>query len=140
MYADKVTDSMRLAIDETNRRRAIQTQYNTEHNIEPETIRKAIADIVQYVREGEAMTTSAAEAAKELGKLPKSEALRLLASMEDEMAAAAEALDFESAARLRDQVVKLRVEIEGSETDDVLARLKQGARKGSAHGTRKRRR
>ncbi len=140
MYADRLTDSMRLAIDETNRRREIQLAYNVEHGIEPQTIRKAIADIVQYVREGEVMATSAAEAARELGKLPKAEALRLLASMEDEMAAAAEALDFEQAARLRDQVVKLRTEIEGSEAAEVLNRLKQGARKGSAHGTRKRRR
>ncbi len=140
MYADAVTDSMRLAIEETNRRRELQVAFNTAHNIEPTTIRKAIADIVQYVREGETMTTSAAEAARELGKLPKGEALRLLTSMEDEMAAAAEALDFEQAARLRDQVVKLRAQIEGADTDEVLSRLRQGARKGSAHGVKKRRR
>ncbi len=140
MYADAVTDSMRLAIEETNRRRELQVAFNTAHNIEPKTIRKAIADIVQYVREGETMTTSAAEAARELGKLPKGEALRLLTSMEDEMAAAAEALDFEQAARLRDQVVKLRAQIEGADTDEVLSRLRQGARKGSAHGVKKRRR
>ncbi len=139
MYADRMTDSMNFAIDETNRRREIQVAYNTEHDIEPQTIRKAISDIVQYVREGTSMATSAAQAAHELGKLPKGEALRLLSSMEDEMTAAAESLDFEQAARLRDQVVKLRAEIEGAETDDVLARLKTGARKGSAHGTRKRR-
>jgi len=140
MYADKVTDSMRLAIDETARRRALQVAYNTEHGIEPQTIMKAIADIVQYVRDGDAMTTSAAEAAKELSKLPRAEALRLISSMEEEMVAASEALDFEQAARLRDQVVKLRAEIEGSEADEVLGRLKQGARKGSAHGVKKRRR
>jgi excinuclease ABC subunit B len=140
MYADKVTDSMRLAIDETNRRREIQVAYNEEHGIEPQTIRKAINDIVQYVREGEAQLTSAAEAAKELGKLPREEVLRLLSSMEDEMAAAAEGLDFETAARLRDQVVKLRAEIEGTEAGDVLARLKQGQRKGSGYGAKKRRR
>ncbi len=133
MYADRVTDSMQLAIDETNRRRALQVAYNTEHGIEPQTIRKAISDIVQYVREGEELT-SAAEAAKELSKLPREDVLRLLSSMEDEMASAAENLDFETAARLRDQVVKLRAEIEGSEADDVLGRLKQGARRGSTYG------
>jgi excinuclease ABC subunit B len=140
MYADRVTDSMTFAISETARRRALQTAYNVEHGIEPQTIRKAIADIVQYVREGDAQLTSAGEAAKELAKLPRSEALRLISSMEEEMVAASEALDFEQAARLRDQVVKLRTEIEGLGADDVLGRLKQGARKGSAHGVKKRRR
>jgi excinuclease ABC subunit B len=139
MYADRVTDSMQFAIRETERRRAIQTEYNTKHGIEPRTIRKAIADIVQYVREGDAQLTSAGEAARELGKLPKSEALRLISSMEEEMVAASDALDFEQAARLRDQVVKLRAEIEGADTDEVLGRLKQGARKGSAYGTKRRR-
>ena len=139
MYADRTTDSMRLAIDETSRRRALQIAFNEAHGIEPQTIRKAIADIVQYVRDGEAMNTSAAEAAKELSKLPRSEALRLISSMEEEMVAASDALDFEQAARLRDQVVKLRAEIEGSEADDVLDRLKSGARKGSAYGKKRRR-
>ena len=138
MYADRVTDSMTHAIDETDRRRAIQVAYNLEHGIEPQTIRKAIADIVQYVRSGDE-TLPATEAARELAKLPKGEALRLISSMEDEMASAAENLDFETAARLRDQVVKLRAEIEALSADDVLDRLKQGARKGSAHGKKKRR-
>ena len=140
MYAERTTDSMRLAIDETARRRTLQVAFNEAHGIEPQTIRKAIADIVQYVRDGDAMNTSAAEAAKELSMLPRAEALRLISSMEEEMIAASEALDFEQAARLRDQVVKLRAEIEGSETDDVLTRLKTGARKGSAYGKKKRRR
>jgi len=140
MYADRVTDSMKFAIDETQRRRELQIRYNEEHGIEPQTIRKAIADIVQYVREGDAQLTSAGEAARELAKLPRAEALRLISSMEEEMVAASEALDFEQAARLRDQVVKLRTEIEGTDTDVVLDRLKSGARKGSAYGKKKRRR
>jgi len=137
MYADRVTDSMTAAIDETNRRRAIQIAYNTEHGIEPQTIRKAIADIVQYVREGDVQLTTAAETAKELSKLPRDEVLRIISTLEDDMASAAESLDFESAARLRDQVVKLRAEIEATTTDEVLTRLKKGARKGSSFGTRK---
>jgi excinuclease ABC subunit B len=140
MYADKVTDSMTYAIEETSRRRAIQTTYNEEHGIEPQSIRKAIADIVQYVRDGDAQLTSAGEAARELAKLPRAEALRLISSMEEEMVAASDALDFEQAARLRDQVVKLRTEIEGAGAEDVLGRLKQGARRGSAHGVKKRKR
>jgi excinuclease ABC subunit B len=139
MYADRVTDSMKLAIDETNRRRAIQVSYNEKHGIEPQTIRKAIADIVQYMRSGESEAMPVVEAARELAQLPKGEALRLISSMEDEMASAAESLDFETAARLRDQVVKLRAEIERVSAADVLDRLKQGSRKGSAYGKRKRR-
>ncbi len=139
MYADNMTDSMRAAIDETSRRRSIQAAYNVEHGIEPQTIRKAIADIVQYAREGDAQMTTAAEAAKELARLPREELLRLITTLEEDMGAAAETLDFESAARLRDQVVKLKAEIESSTEGDVLKRLKQGARKGSEYGTRKRR-
>ena len=139
MYADKVTDSMRFAIDETNRRREKQVAYNAEHGIEPQTIRKAIADIVQYMHEGETQATTAVEAARELAKLPRDEVMRLISTLEEDMAEAAEALDFESAARLRDQAVKLRAEVESSSTDEVLARLKKGARKGSEYGRRKRR-
>jgi len=140
LYADKVTDSMRLAIDETERRREIQQAYNVEHGIEPQTIRKAIHDIAQYVRETNAGMTPALDVSRELGQLPPEELTRVLAAMEEDMHAAAEALDFESAARLRDQVVQLKAEMEESTADEVLTRLKQGARKGSHHGTRKRKR
>lgn len=140
MYADRVTDSMKFALDETARRREIQMAYNLEHGIEPATIRKAISDISSFVREAEVgNVTDLEEAAAELGKLPKQDALRLVAAMEEEMNAAAEALDFETAARLRDQVVALRNEIEGTDTGEILNKLKQGARKGSSHGRRKKR-
>ncbi len=139
MYADRVTDSMAFAIDETNRRREKQVAYNTEHGIEPQTIRKAIADIVQYMHEGDTQLTTSAEAARELAKMPRDEVFRLIATLEEDMAHAAESLDFEAAARLRDQAVKLRAEVESSSTDEVLDRLKQGARKGSGYGKRKRR-
>jgi excinuclease ABC subunit B len=139
MYADSVTDSMRDAIDETNRRRAIQVAYNTEHGIEPQTIRKAIHAIVDYARAAEGEGVAAEDVARELSNLPRDEVLRLLASLEEDMTSAAESLDFESAARLRDQVVRLRAQIERSSEDDVLDRLKAGVRKGSAYGRRKKR-
>ena len=138
MYADKVTDSMRMALDETNRRRKIQMAYNTEHGIKPATIRKAISDIVSFVRDESDDDGGIRDAASELGKLPKSEALRVIAAMEEEMNNAAVALDFETAAKLRDQVVKLRTEIEGADSDEVLGALKKTARKGSTHGRRRR--
>jgi len=138
MYADVVTDSMAQAIDETNRRRAIQVAYNTEHNIEPQTIRKAIHAIVDYAR-GEPEGPDAQEVARELSALPRDEVMRLLASLEEDMTSAAEKLDFESAARLRDQIVRLRSEVDRSSEDEVLDRLKAGARKGSGYGRRKKR-
>ena len=140
LYADKVTDSMRTAIDETDRRRALQVAYNEDHGIEPQTIRKAIHDIAQYVRETEAGLEPSVDVAAELGQLPRAELARILVAMEEDMHVAAESLDFEAAARLRDQVVKLKAEVEATTADEVLARLKQGARKGSAHAVRKRKR
>jgi excinuclease ABC subunit B len=139
MYADKVTDSMVFAIGETNRRREKQIAYNEAHGIEPQTIRKAIADIVQYMHEGDAQLTTASEAARELAKMPRDEVLRLITTLEEDMAHAAEALDFEAAARSRDQAVKLRAEVESVSTDEVLDRLKKGSRRGSEYGRRKRR-
>ena len=136
MYADKMTDSMALAIDETKRRRAIQMKYNEEHGIEPQTIRKAINDIMSYVTD-EMGGTTAEQVNKELAELSREEVLRIIQSMEDDMASASQSMDFEEAARLRDQVVKLRVQVEGGSEDDVLKDLKKNARKGSAYGTRK---
>ncbi len=140
LYADKMTDSMRTAIEETERRRTLQMAFNTEHGIEPQTIRKAIHDIAQYVRETEVGLEPSVDVAAELGKLPREEFARILAAMEEDMHMAAEALDFESAARLRDQVVKLKAEVESTTADEVLSRLKQGARKGSSHGVKRRKR
>ena len=134
--ADKMTDSMALAIDETKRRRAIQMKYNEEHGIEPQTIRKAINDIMSYVTD-EMGGTTAEQVNKELAELSREEVLRIIQSMEDDMASASQSMDFEEAARLRDQVVKLRVQVEGGSEDDVLKDLKKNARKGSAYGNRK---
>lgn len=135
MYADVMTDSMRVAIDETRRRREIQMAYNKEHHIEPQTIRKAITDISGFIHSEEAEHVDVHEAlAKEIAELGKDEVYRLIASIEEDMAHASEKLDFEEAARLRDQAVKLRAEVEGSDELDVMARLKKNARKGSKFG------
>ena len=136
MYADKMTDSMALAIDETKRRRSIQMQYNEDHGIEPQTIRKAINDIMDYVTD-EVGNTTAEQVNAELAALSREEVLRIIASMEDEMASASQSMDYEEAARLRDQVVKLRASVEGASEEDVLKDLKKAARKGSAFGNRK---
>ncbi|HIU24161.1 MAG TPA: excinuclease ABC subunit UvrB [Candidatus Coprovicinus avistercoris] len=153
MYADAITDSMREAIDETRRRRAIQERYNEEHGIEPQTVRKAISDISSFIQEasdtvdkrarkdGEFYTpatkTAAQQVAEELSKLPRGEVMRLIASLEEEMGAAAEEMDFERAAAARDQLVELKSLVEGAPEEEIIRRLKQGARKGSAHATRR---
>ena len=100
------------------------------------TIRKAINDIMGYITEDvEGMTAESVN--MELAELSRDEVLRIIASMEDEMAAASMNMDFEEAAHLRDQVVKLRASVEGESEEDVLKSLKKSARKGSAYGNRK---
>ena len=136
MYADKITDSMRLAIDETRRRRAIQMKYNEDNGIEPQTVRKAISNIIGYVTEESAGRT-AEQVNQELAELSREEVLRIISSMEDEMAEASKNMDFEQAAQIRDQVVKLRASFEGTSEEDALAGLKKQARRGSAFGNRK---
>ena len=140
MYADNITDSMRIALDETARRRAIQEAYNEEHGIEPKTIRKAISSIVDSLagaEDGESVQSAAQSLAEEVAELGKEEVMRLLATLEEQMATASEKLDFESAARLRDQIVSLRAQVESTDEAEALKRLKSTARKGSVHGTRK---
>ncbi|MBR3328750.1 MAG: excinuclease ABC subunit UvrB [Atopobiaceae bacterium] len=152
MYADEVTDSMRIAIDETRRRRSIQEAYNEEHGIEPKSVRKAINDITSFIQEatatlgdkeregmhGEFVTPSTAEeVATELSKLPRDEVMRIIASLEEEMAAAADSMDFERAAKARDQLVELKGLVEGKSSDDVMRSLKKNARKGSEYARRR---
>jgi len=131
-----VTDSMRRAIDETSRRRAIQIAYNEEHGIEPQTIRKKINDIMDSIVD-ESEGLSAEDINRELAELSRDEVMRMIMSMEEEMQAASASMEFEEAARLRDQVVKLRTTVDDLSEKDVLADLKKGARKGSAYGNRK---
>ena len=136
MYADKETDSMHTAITETRRRRKIQMEYNDAHNIEPKTVNKAINDIMGYV-EDEAGSVSAQDVNKELAQLSRAEVERVVADMELDMVRASENMEFERAAQLRDDLVKLRTQLEGGSESDVLKDLKRTARKGSAFGNRK---
>ena len=80
---------------------------------------------------------SAEEVNRQLAELSRSEVMRVISSMEDDMAAAAQAMDFERAAQLRDEVVRLKAQMQGESEKDVLADLKKTARKGSAFGNRK---
>jgi excinuclease ABC subunit B len=120
MYADTVTDSMRRAIDETNRRRGLQLAYNAEHGIDPQTVRKAVTDILTYLRPAEGAPVPGADRRStrrderrlaELAELPSSELARLVQTLEEEMREAAADLRFEYAARLRDEIRELRREL-----------------------------
>ena len=137
MYADTITDSMRVAIDETQRRRALQEKYNAEHGIEPRSVQKAITDITSFIG-AEAGTgaddTLSQTVAEELSSLPKDELAHIMASIEEDMRAASEKLDFEEAARLRDQLVRLKAQVEGGEEADVMRALKSSARKSAGTG------
>jgi len=121
MYADTVTDSMQRAISETQRRRAVQQAYNAEHGIDPQTIRKAVTDILAHLHpEGEARapvpgrdrrSRARDKVRSDLAELPQDELGRLIRTLEEEMHEAAAELRFEYAARLRDEIADLKAEL-----------------------------
>ncbi len=120
MYADKRTPSMDRAIGETQRRRERQIAYNKEHNINPQTIRKAVGDILSVLRPSEGATSTTKSGRRdrerekvvnELRSLPQQELGRLIQTLEEEMNLAASELKFEYAARLRDEMKDLRREL-----------------------------
>ncbi len=113
MYADEVTDSMRSAISETQRRRKIQMAFNREHGIDPQSIRKKVSDILltMAVDTSKAPSPDKRRRKRERPEMPTEELERLIRSLEDEMHEAARDLRFEYAARLRDEVVDLRKEL-----------------------------
>ncbi|QGK70647.1 excinuclease ABC subunit UvrB [Allosaccharopolyspora coralli] len=141
MYADTVTDSMRRAIDETNRRRAKQIAYNTEHGIDPQPLRKKIADILDRVYDeaednvevggsgrnasrgkkptGEAVATSGVLEDRDTKSMPRAELADLIQQLNDQMMNAARDLQFELAARLRDEIHDLKKELRGMDAAGI---------------------
>ena len=124
MYADNMTKSMTKAIDETNRRRAKQVAYNTEHGIDPTPLRKKIADITDLIAKEADDTDDLAAKTKKIGftsgvhsknahSLPRQELVALIESLTDQMRLAASELSFELAARLRDEIRELKRELKG---------------------------
>ena len=119
MYADKMTDSMQRAISETMRRRQLQQAYNAEHGIDPQTVRKAVTDILALIRPSTGAPVPGADRRKpsnrslvaDLGDLPHEELERLIRTLEEEMHEASTDLRFEYAARLRDEIKDLKREL-----------------------------
>jgi excinuclease ABC subunit B len=108
MYADTITKSMEIAINETKRRRAIQEAYNREHGIVPRTIQKEIRDVIRATYAAEEKETY--DAKPSYSKMTKKEREKLIADLEKEMKEAAKVLDFERAAQLRDIIFELKAE------------------------------
>src|SRR5699024_2392539 len=107
MYADRITDSMKVAIDETNRRRSIQQAFNEKHNITPKTIKKEVRDVIRatHVAEDEEdydgkLTT--------IANMPQQEKAKVIEQMEKEMKEAEKVLDFERATEMRDKLVEMK--------------------------------
>ncbi|WP_141996368.1 excinuclease ABC subunit UvrB [Amycolatopsis cihanbeyliensis] len=145
MYADTVTDSMRYAIDETNRRREKQVAYNTERGLDPQPLRKKIADILDRVyteaedseqevavggsgrnasrgkkpEQGDKVRSSGMLADKDASTMPRAELADLIQQMTDQMMQAARDLQFELAARLRDEIAELKKELRGMDAAGV---------------------
>ena len=105
MYADTITDSMRITLDETARRRAIQQKYNEEHNITPQTIKKAVRDLISISK---AVAKEEQTFAKDPESMDEKELKKLIATVEKNMRKAAADLNFEAAAELRDKMADLK--------------------------------
>ncbi|MFT4399161.1 excinuclease ABC subunit UvrB [Bacillus sp. SW14] len=110
MYADKITKSMEIAMNETTRRREQQERFNEEHGITPKTINKEIRDVIRATAAAEDKVEYKTKAAPKLSKMTKKERQKVVEQMEHEMKEAAKALDFERAAELRDLLLELKAE------------------------------
>jgi excinuclease ABC subunit B len=114
MYADRITDSMKRAIGETNRRRKIQMEYNEQHGIVPRTVQKAVRDVIEITLPAEvAEERGAYRAGKPLDSMSNKELEKLISRLEQEMRQSARELAFEKAAGVRDLIMELRKELSG---------------------------
>mgnify|MGYP005781401587 FL=1 len=109
MYADTITDSMRLAIDETLRRRNLQQKYNEENGITPTTIKKAVRDLISISK---AVAETEDKMMKDPESMSRKELEKLIAQVQKQMQAAAADLNFEMAAELRDKMIELKKNLE----------------------------
>ena len=131
MYADRMTESMEAAIDETNRRRAVQEAYNIEHGIEPTTIVKEIHDInerLRVVAEATSIYTSERGDWRAGADAREREIEKLVARLEAEMRAAAKELEFERAAALRDEIQQIRLRVLEQDASLTSAGRRSGRR------------
>jgi excinuclease ABC subunit B len=114
MYADTITDSMKMAIEETGRRRKVQQQYNEEHGITPQTIKKAVRDLISISKD---IAREEVTFAKDPESMDRKELEKLIKEVEKQMNRAAAELDFESAMVLRDKMTQLKRNLEEIKTE-----------------------
>ena len=114
MYADKLTEAIKGAVDETNRRREIQLRYNEEHGITPESIVKGVSDIAEFLALESPTVPGRRRRGRKVEGMQPDEIEKLVVSLEEEMYAAAEELRFEYAAKLRDEIKELRRELQAA--------------------------
>jgi excinuclease ABC subunit B len=114
MYADKLTEAIKGAVDETNRRREIQLRYNEEHGITPESIVKGVSDIAEFLALESPTVPGRRRRGRKVEGMQPDEMEKLVVSLEEEMYAAAEELRFEYAAKLRDEIKELRRELQAA--------------------------
>lgn len=115
MYADKITDSMRVALDETDRRRKIQQKYNEDHHITPQTIKKAVRDLISVSK---VIAKEELQFEKDPESMNRKELEKLIAKVEKQMKQAATDLNFEVAAQMRDKMVELKTKLRDLEDDE----------------------
>jgi len=128
MYADVVTESMKAAIDETNRRRSVQEAYNRERGIEPTTIVKEIHDLNERLRSvAETTTMYTTERGRDLTELDRTRVEQLIGQMEAEMRSAARQLEFERAAALRDEIQQVRLRVLEEDASVAVGRAAERA-------------
>src|SRR4029079_17800374 len=134
MYADTVTESMRVAMDETERRRTYQTKYNLERGIEPTTHIKGIRHINERLRAVAESTSMYSAERGEFSEADRGKVEALVARMEAEMQAAAKQLEFERAAALRDEVQQIRLSVLQQDASITVARAVERAARDAAAG------
>jgi excinuclease ABC subunit B len=136
MYADRMTDSMRAAIEETNRRRGVQEAYNRERGIEPRTIIKGIRDLNDQLRSvAESTAIYGSEREARLAELDRDKVEELVARMEAEMRTAAKELEFERAAALRDEIQQIRLRVLGEDASVTVGQAAERASRAAAAAT-----
>jgi len=114
MYADTITDSMRIALEETSRRREIQMKYNEEHGITPQTIKKAVRDLISISK---AVAKEEMRFEKDPESMNRKELEKLIAEVQKKMQRAAADLNFEAAAELRDKMIELKKNLQKLDED-----------------------